>query len=126
MKSEPLNATALGAYVDYSLIKRTTLEKFKQGKVLKADICDAQSELLRVAKNYGIQLDINCPICNDRKLVSVTFAFGSKIVKSGICVTDDSEVFNLAKKSPALFLYDIEVCLGCKWNHLIKKSQVKS
>ncbi len=126
MKLDPLKNNVYGALVDYSLIRKTTLDRFKQGKILRSDICDAQTELMRVAKNYGIELKQSCPICNNYQLVYVTYAFGNKIVKSGICITEGSEIYDLTKKTNELFLYDIEVCLGCRWNHLMKKSQVKS
>jgi hypothetical protein len=124
MYSDLLKSKSFGAEVDFTLVKNATLEKYRRGKLLKTEICDAQNELLRVAKNYGSNLQTVCPVCGEVDLVSVAFAFGKHITKSGICITNRSEIFDLVNKSQGIFLYQIEVCTGCRWNHLIKKSEI--
>jgi hypothetical protein len=106
--------------VEYQLAKRATLEDLKAGRILIKDVCDAHPELLRVARNVGVRSTAECPICEEKaQLVVVTFAFGKKLPAGGRCITQTKELEHLALNS-GIKLYEVEVCLECSWNYLIR------
>ena len=85
----------------------------------RPDVCDAQPELLRVAKNLGRETDTECPICEHEQLVHVMFAFGPGLPPGGLPLTDVGVLSKAARKSADVACYLVEVCTGCCWNHLL-------
>ena len=61
-----------------------------------------------------------CPICEDDRIVLVTYAFGNGLPASGRCITAKGELAKLAKGRSQLAVYVVEVCPSCHWNHLAK------
>ena len=55
----------------------------ERGRTMKIDVCDAHPELLRAARNVGRPTKETCPICNECRLVTVTFVFGAKLPAGG-------------------------------------------
>jgi hypothetical protein len=87
------------------------------------DVCDAQPELLRVAKNLGRQTATECPICEEADLVHVTFAFGPRLPASGRAVAP-GDLPKMSRHPGELACYLVEVCTECKWNHLLRQFNV--
>ncbi|WP_201733491.1 DUF5318 family protein [Acidithrix sp. C25] len=104
--------------IDFVLARRALLRAFGRGEVLKTEICDAQPELMRAALNLGKPKSSICPICRDTKLVSVYFAFGPKLPAHGRCLNSESEIDSILSRHIDAKVYEVEVCLNCKWNHL--------
>jgi hypothetical protein len=67
------------AQVEYRIIRNGVVREVDRGKLLKTDVCDAHPELLRAARNVGRATKEVCPICDDGRLVTVTFVFGAKL-----------------------------------------------
>jgi hypothetical protein len=61
---------------------------------------------------------MDCPICEEDRVVLVTYAFGDKLPASGRCITAKDEIKKLAKGRAQLACYVVEVCPSCSWNHL--------
>jgi hypothetical protein len=106
--------------VEYRLARDAAVRSFRRGKVGKLDVCDAQSELLRVATNLGQPTEEPCPICEDTLLAHVSFAFGPRLPPGGRVVATQAELRALARSSDEITFYVVEVCTGCGWNHLVR------
>src|SRR5947208_119732 len=106
--------------IDYRLIRRHTVDEFKRGRLSRLDVCDAQPELLRAARNCGRATAEMCPICADDPLVLVTFVFGPRLPAHGRCITTAKELDRLGRRVDTLACYVVEVCRGCCWNHLVR------
>src|SRR5229473_691396 len=104
--------------VEYRLARDAAVRNFRRGKVGKLDVCDAQSELLRVARNLGRPTEEPCPICEEAVLVHVSFAFGPRLPPGGRVVASQTELRTLARASDEMTFYVVEVCAHCGWNHL--------
>ena len=113
-----------GGQVDYRLVRDSVIRNYRNGRLSVLDVCDAHPELLRAAKGVGDATSELCPICEDAKVVLVTYVFGNGLGPSGHNVTSRIEVEKLAKRSPELTCYVVEVCPACKWNHLAKSIQM--
>jgi uncharacterized ParB-like nuclease family protein len=106
--------------VDYALAKRAALFDLAAGRTGPIDVCDAQTYLLRAARYHGEPLDRPCPVCQRDGLTAVTYTFGD-------CFRADAngrarrtaDVAALARELPEFSVYVVEVCLDCRWNHLV-------
>ncbi len=116
-RSQASTGSAEGV-VSYRLARQRAVEAYKRGDRSTHEMCDAQPELRRVAHNWGQPLDDCCPICEGDDLVSVTFAFGASLPKSGRVVATLSDAQKLRKRGKPSTCYTIEVCRQCWWNHL--------
>ena len=106
--------------VEYRLARDSTIREYQRGRLSRLDICDAQPELLRVAVNLGRETSVDCPICEETKLVHVSFAFGPRLPPSGRPLTSNSELQTLARAKDDVAFYVVEVCTECGWNHMLR------
>lgn len=107
--------------IEHGLMRKFAIREFKRGRAAKEEICDANSELLRVAENLGEPSSYPCPICTTEALVNLTFAFAQKLPRSGLCVSSKREVTTLREVHEDIAFYLVEVCRHCRWNYLLKK-----
>jgi hypothetical protein len=105
--------------VEYRLIREHVVREYKRGRVSRLDICDAQPELLRVAKNLGRETSTTCPICEQANLVHASFAFGPRLPAQGRAVVA-GDLKKLARSNDEIACYLVEVCTECSWNHLLR------
>jgi hypothetical protein len=106
-------------YVDYTLAKRSMVEGFRRGSLDRSDICDAHPELMRAARNIGVDLDIPCPICKSHPLKQVRYVYGDELGHlSGHPVYPVNWELELDGKFDEFRCYAVEVCVDCGWNHL--------
>ncbi len=115
------NETGESTSVEHALLRHQTLDDFRRGRLSKKDICDASSELLRVARSLGEPLEEKCPVCDDHPLVVVSFAFGKGLPKAGRGISSPQELARMRDSQMEMDLYLVEVCTECGWNHLIRK-----
>jgi hypothetical protein len=108
--------------IDYSLARRAVLRDYERGALAKPDVCDAHPELLRAARNLGKNCDTVCPICGaDEPLRRVSYVYGDgSKAPNGRLVASDAELRKLGRSHDELRCYDVEVCLECSWNYMIR------
>ena len=106
--------------IDYRLARQSLISEFKKGRIDRQEVCDAQSELMRAARNVGEPSTRICPICEDANVVLVTYVFGPRMPASGRCVTTKAEMQTLSRGGDDLAAYVVEVCPSCRWNHLAR------
>jgi hypothetical protein len=59
-------------------------------------------------------------VCEDAKVVLVSYVFGPRLPAFGRCITSRREIQALAKRPGQFTCYVIEVCPDCSWNHLAR------
>jgi hypothetical protein len=106
--------------IDFRLMRRSIISEFRKGRLAQHEVCDAHPELIRAAMHVGRSAQERCPICEDADLVLVTYVFGSRLPAHGRCITSQAELAKLARSTPELHCYVVEVCPGCRWNHLAR------
>lgn len=119
-KSGPPRASAK---VEYRLVRESLLREFRRGRLGREDVCDAQPELVRVARNLGRATTVVCPICEECDLVHVSFAFGPRLPAHGRALSE-GELGKLSRSSEEVTCYLVEVCTECSWNHLLSATTV--
>ena len=113
---------ALGrdATIDYRLARRHLVNEVKRKRLSRVDVCDAHPELVRAAQHLGTATTTMCPICEEQLLVHVTYAFGHRLPAFGRCLSTLGELAKLRRSHEELAVYVVEVCTGCRWNHLAR------
>jgi hypothetical protein len=106
--------------IDYRLARRHLVNEYKRKRLSRMDVCDAHPELVRAAQGIGTISEHGCPICEEQPLVHVTYVFGKGLPAHGRCVEKLAELRKLGQDNEDLGCYIVEVCLGCRWNHLAK------
>jgi Family of unknown function (DUF5318) len=109
-----------GGRVEYRLARNAVLSEFRKGRLSRLDVCDAHPELLRAARNVGVTLTEDCPICEQASLVHVTYVFGARLPAHGRCVSTPDELAKLCRRADEVACFVVEVCPGCAWNHLAR------
>jgi len=112
-------ASGTGASVDYRLARGRAVHAYVSGEATKAEVCDGQAELMRNARECGTRLDVRCPICRDANVVRVTYMFGPRLPGSGRCMVTNGDYDRIRRRKGDFTAYEVEVCPGCKWNHLL-------
>jgi uncharacterized membrane protein YgcG len=111
----------LTAEVEYRIVRNGLVRDVERGRIKKVDVCDAHPELLRAARNVGRATKEVCPICDDGRLVTVTFVFGAKLPPGGRCPGTVAELKALCRRPEPVLCYEVEVCPACAWHHLMRK-----
>lgn len=106
--------------VDYRFARRQTLFQLRAGELDASDVCDAHSELMRVAVNCSQRSNVKCPVCSERNIRMVRYVFGPRLPAGGRVVASRSEMRRLATRSGEFRCYTVEVCTACRWNHLLQ------
>jgi len=106
--------------IDYRLARQIVVDQFRSGRLSRIDVCDAHPELLRAARNVGDTTGEDCPICEESKVVLVSYAFGPRLPASGRCLTSRAQLAKLARHGTEFACYVVEVCPECSWNHLAR------
>jgi len=109
------------AEIDYRLQRRRLLDEIERGVVDRDEVCDIHPELLRAARNVAPAIDEPCPLCQENRLRIVAYVFGPRLGPGGKCVISDEELQKIARRRGKFFSYEVEVCVGCGWNHLRRR-----
>jgi hypothetical protein len=109
------------ARVEYRLVRNAVVRDVQRGKVDRVDVCDAHPELLRAARNVGRLTGEECPICEAKAMVEVTFVFGARLPPGGRCPATARELDRLRRREDPVTCYAVEVCPTCAWHHLTRK-----
>jgi hypothetical protein len=109
---------AVPGTVDYRLRRQSVIADFRKKRLAQHEVCDAHPELVRAAQEIGEATKVDCPICEDAKVVLVTYVFGPRLPPYGRCITSKREFLKLDRRPEQLAAYVVEVCPSCSWNHL--------
>jgi ssDNA-binding Zn-finger/Zn-ribbon topoisomerase 1 len=106
--------------IDYRLARQAVLSEFRKGRIARHEVCDAHPELVRAAKECAQPTRLTCPVCEQAKVVLVSYVFGPRLPAFGRCITSKRELQAIAKRSGTFTCYVVEVCPECAWNHLAR------
>ncbi len=112
--------TLARAVVDHRLERRALVNEYRRGRLSRDQVCDAHPELIRAAKNLGAPSSVTCPICEEVKLVLVTYVFGPRLPAHGRCVATKADLAQFDGRADDLDAYVVEACVNCRWHHLLR------
>ena len=106
--------------IDYALARRAALSGLASGRLRKNEVCDAQPYLLRAARFHGERSPDQCPVCRTDSMKNVTYAYGDCFrAEANGRARATREIVELAAQLPDFTVFVVEVCIACKWNHLL-------
>ncbi|HVE74697.1 MAG TPA: DUF5318 family protein [Mycobacteriales bacterium] len=110
--------------VDHSLQRRAVLHDMRTGgpfgTTTADDVCDASPYLKSAARALGEETARSCPVCHRERLWEVSWVYGDAIGDASGSARTQAQVGELAASRPDFAGYDVEVCLECGWNHLVR------
>ncbi len=114
---EPVRRSAV---VDHGLQRRAVLAAVRAGRVSALDVCDASPYLQRAAERLGVRTERTCPVCRKVPLDEVHWVYGDALGDADGTARTGGQVAALAADRPDFAVYEVEVCQGCGWNHLVR------
>ena len=117
-------AKGAGGSIDDRLARDRAITAFMSGEATRSEVCDAQSELMRNARECGRPTTETCPICHDSDVVHVTYVFGPRLPAAGRCMVTDADLERIRRRKGSFSKYLVEVCPACRWNHLLRTDPV--
>ena len=117
-------ANSAGGSINFRLARERTIMAYKSGEATRSEVCDAQRELMRNARECGMPVDRPCPICGKNSMVELLYVFGPRLPASGRCIVTNLDMDRIRSYSGEFTGYDVEVCTACKWNHLLRTNPV--
>lgn len=110
--------------VDHALARRALLRSLFGGGLFTTtssyDVCDASRFLKQAAQAYGAQVERDCPVCRRERLWEVSWVYGEAIGDYAGSARNPRQLEALARAFPDFSVHEVEVCLGCGWNHLLR------
>jgi hypothetical protein len=117
---DTLRGATSRAVVDHRLERRALISEYRKRRITRDQICDAHPELIRAARNVGSETSVLCPICEEVKLVLVTYVFGARLPAHGRCVSTKADLAQFNRRADDVSAYVVEACVNCRWHHLLK------
>ena len=65
--------------INYALQRRSSVQAWKSGRVLKTDLCDADTYLRKAALFHGVTTKRICPVCEIVNLIEISYVFGKEL-----------------------------------------------
>lgn len=110
--------------VDHALARRALLRSIYGGGLFATtssyDVCDASRFLTQAAEAYGVHTERSCPICRKQRLWEVAWVYGDDIGDYSGSARSAAQLEALARAYPDFAVHEVEVCLSCRWNHLVR------
>lgn len=109
------------ASIDYRLRRRAVLRDLQAGRLRSEEVCDASPYLLSAARFHGERTDDRCPVCRRENLTHVHYIYGDELKQSAGQARSLRELAGLVDTANEIQVYVVEVCRGCRWNHLVEQ-----
>jgi uncharacterized protein DUF5318 len=106
--------------IDFALKRRVVLADLAAGRVPPAEVCDAQPYLKLAARHYGEPASIGCPVCSGPGLRRVHYVYGDALGTVAGQAKHVRELRAMRSRFDQFTVYQVEVCLDCGWNHLLR------
>ena len=106
--------------VDHALVRRAVLQALRTGRTSTTEVCDASPFLQRAAKEWGLRTARPCPVCRREPVWEIAWVYGDALGDGSGTARSARGVVLLARARPDFAVYELEVCQGCGWNHLLR------
>lgn len=106
--------------VDHALTRRALLQDLRAGRRSRVEVCDASPFLVRAAREWGTRTARACPVCAAAPVREIAWVYGDALGDGSGTARSARGVALLAASRPGFDVYELEVCLSCDWNHLVR------
>jgi hypothetical protein len=113
-ENEVLDPTTPREVINYALQRRSSIQAWKTGRVLKTDLCDADPYLKKAAQFHGVTTSRICPVCE----IEISYVFGKELGPFSGRIKSPHDLLRMSKEHGQIKVFVVEVCQGCSWNHV--------
>jgi hypothetical protein len=107
--------------MDHRLQRRALLREVREGLRSLDDVRDAHPDLVRAGVHIGTVVADPCPLCEQATLRHVAYVFERHGTRTGSGRALPVEALQRhADRHGDLAVYVVEVCVGCRWHHLVE------
>lgn len=110
--------------VDYALQRAADITRFHKGGMLSSDFCDADPYLLKAARFHGEPTERPCPACargtGNPTLKELHYIYGDQLGPYAGRIRQAGQLAALSHQFGEFRVYQVEVCLDCGWNYLLR------
>jgi hypothetical protein len=117
-ENEVLDPTNPREVINYALQRRSSVQAWKTGRVLKTDLCDADPYLKKAAQFHGVTTSRICPVCEIVNLIEISYVFGKELGPFSGRIKTPHDLLRMSKEHGQIKVFVVEVCQGCSWNHV--------
>ena len=117
-ENEVLDPTIPRDVINYALQRRSSVQAWKTGRVLKTDLCDADPYLKKAAQFHGVTTSRICPVCEIVNLIEISYVFGKELGPFSGRIKSPHDLLRMSKEHGQIKVFVVEVCQGCSWNHI--------
>jgi hypothetical protein len=117
-EDEALDPTTPREVINYALQRRSSVQDWKTGRVLKTDLCDADPYLKKAAQFHGVTTSRICPVCEIVNLIEISYVFGKELGPFSGRIKSPHDLLRMSKEHGQIKVFVVEVCQGCSWNHV--------
>lgn len=108
--------------VSHEWERRAVLREFRAGKKLRDEVCDADFLLRAAGKHHGVEAARPCPICGGI-MRNILWVYGENLGRRSGSARSEAEIAELIDEVGPFTVHKVEVCGGCRWNHLLSTSE---
>ncbi len=105
-------------WVDHGIHRRRALASLVLSATGSSEHLDPHPDLIRAAKHHGEPAGAPCPWCRMDSLVLLRYVFSDELGPFSGRLRTKPELLEWALEYGFLEVYVVEVCTGCRWNHL--------
>ena len=113
--------------VSHAWERAAHLRDFRDGRLQRDEICDADFLLRAAATHHGVDSPRPCPICASSMRVTY-WIFGDVLGRRAGSARPPAEIAEicteLAARGEEFTVHAVEVCPTCHWNHLLETATV--
>lgn len=94
------------------------IRDFRAGKLSREQVCDADFLLQAAARHHGTDMDRPCPVCESPMRLT-RWVYGEELGRRSGSARSEKEIREIAAEGVKFTIHHVEVCLNCRWNHLL-------
>lgn len=111
--------------VSHEWERRTTLRAYRDGRVSREELCDADFLLKAAGRHHGTDASRPCPICeaSDPGLREVLWVYGENLGRRSGSARSTEEIDDFVAEVGSITVHKVEVCGACGWNHILSTGE---
>lgn len=118
MSSQPTQQVAYKHVVSHEWERVQHLRQLSSGELTREEACDADFLLRAAAEHHGIDSPRRCPVCGGAMRLT-RWVYGDKLGRRAGSARSEEEIAQFVAEGIEFTVHLVEVCLTCRWNHLL-------
>lgn len=113
--------------VSHHFERAAHVRQVMDGTLPREEACDADFLLRAAAEHHGVEAGRKCPLCGSQ-LRDTLWVYGEDLGRRAGSARSAKEIAEFAEElataGKVFTVHRVEVCLTCRWNHLLETATV--